>query len=137
MELKALVYTSWARPGIRAAEIDAILAVSRINNPLDGISGVLIFNGTGFMQILEGSQAAVDNLLPRLAGDPRHSNMAVRDQRLITTRIFPDWTMAFVRLEGGRFEGDHVVARALERDLPVAWRNILAGMTHALGLPPG
>ena len=113
---KALTYTSWARPGLRPDEVDAILLSARINNPLDGITGVLIFNGTSFLQILEGGQSAVDDLARRLASDPRHSNMSIRDERLISARTFPDWSMAYLRIEGGKFEGEQAVTRALERD---------------------
>lgn len=132
MEQKALTYTSWARPGIRADEVAAIVTSARVNNPLDGITGILIFNGTAFMQILEGAQSAIDDLVQRLMRDPRHSNVTIRDQRAIDARIFPDWAMAFARLEDGSFEGEPEVTRALERDLPPALRNIVAGMTHGI-----
>jgi hypothetical protein len=132
-QLKALTYTSWARPGIGAAEVDAILGSARVNNPLDGLTGVLIFNGTAFVQIVEGSAAGVDALAARLQSDPRHFNMSIRDERAIETRTFPDWSMAFLRLDDGRFEGEEAVARALNRDLPQGLRNILLGLTHGIG----
>ena len=132
MELKILTYTSWARAGIRHDEVDAILSSSRINNPLDGITGVLIFNGTAFMQILEGSEAAIDGLTGRLASDPRHSNMSIRDSRLIEERSFPDWSMAYLRLESGDFRGKDEVVRALSRDLPQAVRNVVMGLTQSV-----
>ena len=135
METKALIYTSWARPGIRSEEVDAILSLARINNPLDGITGVLIFNGTAFMQILEGGKSAVDDLASQLAGDPRHSNMSIRDERLITARTFPDWSMAYLRLEDGKFEGEQAITRALERDLLPPMRNIVLGMANLIVRP--
>ena len=106
VDLKALTYTSWARPGISAEEVDAILSSARTNNPLDGISGLLIFNGSAFMQILEGSEEAVDRLAGRLASDPRHSNMSIRDERTIEARTFPDWSMAYLILKNGEFIGE-------------------------------
>ena len=132
VELKVLTYTSWARAGIRADEVDSMLSSARINNPLEGITGVLIFNGDSFMQILEGGEAAIDGLVERLRSDPRHSNMAVRDERTIETRTFPDWSMAYLRLEDGAFHGEKTVERALRRDLPEALRNIVLGLTHSL-----
>ena len=132
MDLKILTYTSWARAGIGPEEVDAIVSSARINNPLDGITGVLIFNGTAFMQILEGSEAAIEGLSSRLASDPRHSNMSIRDSRLIEKRSFPDWSMAYLRLENGKFEGEQEVERALRRDLPQPLRNIVLGLTHAI-----
>ena len=132
MELKILIYTSWARPGIRPDEVDSILSSARINNPLEGITGVLIFNGDSFMQILEGSESAVDELTARLRIDPRHSDMAIRDERVIEARTFPDWSMAYLRLEDGVFHGEEAVERALCRDLPQSLRNIVLGLTHSI-----
>ena len=132
VEPKALTYTSWARPGIRSDEVDAIISSARINNPLDGITGVLIFNGAAFLQILEGGQSAVDDLARRLASDPRHSNMSIRDERLISARTFPDMSMAYLRLEDGKFDGETAVKRALERDLPSPLRNIVLGMVSTI-----
>ena len=132
MDLKALTYTSWARPGISADEVDAILSSARINNPLDGISGLLIFNGSAFMQILEGSEEAVDRLAGRLADDPRHSNMSIRDERPIDARTFPDWSMAYLMLDNGEFIGEAAVTSALNRDLPPQLRNIVLGLTHSI-----
>jgi hypothetical protein len=132
VELKILTYTSWARAGIRPDEVDAILESARINNPLDGITGVLIFNGTAFMQILEGSEAAIDGLRARLERDPRHSNMSVRDTRLIEARTFPTWSMAYLRLESGEFHGKEEVVTALSRELPKPVRNIVMGLTQSV-----
>ncbi len=130
VELKCLTYTSWARPGLGAEQVDAILASARINNPVDGISGLLIFNGTAFMQILEGSASAVDDLARQLATDPRHSNMSIRDEREVTERRFPDWTMAYLELKDEKFVGDAAVERALRRDLPESIRNLMRGLVH-------
>jgi hypothetical protein len=132
VELKILTYTSWARAGIRPDEVDAILESARINNPLDGITGVLIFNGTAFMQILEGSEAAIDGLRARLERDPRHSNMSVRDTRRIEARTFPTWSMAYLRLESGEFHGKEEVVNALNRELPKPVRNIVMGLTQSV-----
>ncbi len=136
MDLKALTYTSWARPDISPAEVDAILSSAQINNPLDGITGILIFNGMAFMQILEGGQTAVDDLALRLAADPRHSNMSIRDERPILKRTFPSWSMAFLRLRDRKFEGEEAVTRALERDLPAPLRHVVLGVTNAMRQAP-
>ena len=132
MELKILTYTSWARAGLRPDEVAAILSAAKINNPLDGITGLLIFNGTAFMQVLEGSEAAIDGLTARLVGDPRHSNMSIRDSRLIEARSFPNWSMAYLRLDSGEFQGQDEVVKALSRDLPQPVRNIVMGLTQSV-----
>lgn len=113
MELKSLIYTSWAQPAIRSDDVDAIVRSAQINNPLDGITGILIFNGTAFMQILEGSETAIDDLFQRLVNDRRHSNTKVRSEHTIDARSFPDWSMAYLKLEDGTFAGEEEVRRAL------------------------
>lgn len=132
MHLKSLTYTSWARSTISDADVDAILRSARTNNPLEGLSGVLIFNGSAFMQVLEGAEAAVDEMTRRLEGDARHFNMHVREQRLIGERAFPDWSMAYLRLQQQEFVGEADVERALRRNLPESTRNVIRGVTLSL-----
>lgn len=50
--------------------------------------GLLIFNGTHFLQITEGSPHAIDDLVERLRRDQRHSGVEVRDERTIEKRSF-------------------------------------------------
>ena len=73
MSLKSLTYTSLARLDLDAGELEAIHRTAREMNALEGITGILIFNGTHFLQIIEGARDAIDELLERLRRDPRHS----------------------------------------------------------------
>lgn len=130
MLLKSLTYTSWANPGLSPADVESILLAARTNNPLQGLSGLLIFNGTAFLQILEGVEPAIDELVEKLKRDKRHSNMSIRDERPIDRRSFPDWAMAYLSLEDGRFIGEAAVERALTRDVPPNLLNIVRGLTH-------
>jgi hypothetical protein len=128
VELKTLIYTSRAQTNIQSSEVADIIAASRINNPLDGITGLLIFNGAGFLQIIEGSEAAVDDLTERLRRDPRHSDMRIHQDLLIAERIFPGWSMAYLKLENGTFVGEEAVAAALKRKVSPALRDVLVSM---------
>ena len=49
-----------------------ILAVSRANNVLLGITGFLIYIDGGFLQILEGDERAVRELFMHTCNDRRH-----------------------------------------------------------------
>ena len=49
-----------------------ILAVSRANNVLLGITGFLIYIDSGFLQILEGDKRAVRELYMHICNDRRH-----------------------------------------------------------------
>jgi hypothetical protein len=99
---------------------------------LDGITGVLIFNGGAFMQILEGSEQAVSDMTGRIRVDNRHSNFFTRDERLIGERSFPDWSMAYLRLKDDEFIGEDRVRRALTRSIPEPTRNIIKALTQSI-----
>ena len=74
-------------------QLGDILTVSRRNNQRDGLTGYLVFDGTWFMQILEGDHEKVMAALVRIRFDRRHSDVTVINTREIRTRSFPQWSM--------------------------------------------
>ncbi len=76
-------------------EIQSILRASRRNNPLYGITGALLFTGTGFAQVLEGHRESVERLFERIGADPRHADVAVLSLTPTEKRSFPAWAMGF------------------------------------------
>lgn len=97
--LKSLTYSSIARCGLQRGDLENILDVATARNSREGITGLLVFNGTFFMQIIEGEPEPIDRLLADLRRDVRHSGLVVFDQRGIGQRFFPDWTMELVQVE--------------------------------------
>lgn len=97
--LERIVYCSRAR--IDTASLQAIselLGVSRRNNDREGLTGALAINDGWFLQVIEGPGAALDRLLHRLAGDPRHADVEILSRRPVTARLFPDWSMVAARI---------------------------------------
>lgn len=113
MSLKSLTYTSLARLDLQASDLEAIHRTAREVNALEGITGLLIFNGTHFLQIIEGAPNAIDDLIERLRRDPRHHGFQVRDEREIEQRNFPDWSMEMVRVSASYFEAKDTVSDRL------------------------
>src|SRR5664280_1829405 len=72
-----LIYSSEATPGLAAAELEEMLAESRIRNQVYGITGVLLFVEGAFLQILEGEKDDVLGLMERIQRDPRHRGVKV------------------------------------------------------------
>lgn len=132
MQLKSLTYTSLARLDLTAEDLQAIQRSARELNALDGITGLLVFNGTHFLQIIEGSQAAIDDLVERLRRDPRHNGFEIRDQRDIEARSFPDWTMELVRVSASLFEARDGIADRLPPGVAPEVRERLARMTELI-----
>jgi len=132
MNLKSLTYTSLARLDLDAADIEAIHRTAREVNALEGITGLLIFNGTHFLQIIEGAPDAIDELVERLRRDSRHQGVEIRDERQVDERSFPDWSMELVKVSGSYFEAKDSVADRLPTDLSEPVRDRVYRMTEAI-----
>lgn len=92
-----LCYISTARPQVTWEVVEQILAVSRGNNPRAGVTGLLLFNGKRFLQLLEGPEAAVKATYARISLDPRHFAVVKLSERAIDEREFGAWSMSFER----------------------------------------
>lgn len=132
MRLKTLTYTSRARLDLSAQDLADIHHSARTLNSLDGVTGLLLFDGTRFLQIIEGSEEAIDNLIARLRRDPRHSAVEVRDERLIDTRSFPDWSMELVRVSAGYLNARSEVGSILPATVSPAVRELVLSMSRGL-----
>lgn len=132
MPLKSLTYTSLASLDLEARDLEAIHRTAREANALEGITGLLIFNGTHFLQIIEGAPNAIEDLLERLRRDPRHSAVEVRDERLIEERSFPGWSMELVRVSAGYFEAKDAVSHRLPAVTAPDVRDRVIRMTEAI-----
>ena len=132
MRLKLLTYSSFASPDIQPAEIEQILTVSCANNVRDAVTGLLMFNGAAFGQAIEGPVAADDRLYMRIANDPRHCQISLHDDLSLERRVFDEWTMGYVQINGGWLEGQYDVADALAREMPASVRELLMSMANTL-----
>lgn len=89
--LRQLAYCSVA---IMPLDLAGLVENSRILNKQHGISGILLFNGEFFFQIIEGDQVALDATVARLLKDTRHKRITVLYNVIIKERDFKDWSLA-------------------------------------------
>jgi hypothetical protein len=132
MQLTSLTYTSLARLDLDGSDLEAIHRTARETNAIEGITGLLVFNGTHFLQIVEGSHRAIDDLVERLRRDGRHSGLEVRDKHKVAGRSFPDWSMELVRVKSGYFQARDSIAEILPDTVPEAIRARLFRMTELI-----
>ena len=132
MELTSLIYTSLARPNFETTELESIRGSSRELNRAAGITGLLVFNGIHFLQILEGKHCAAEELLKRLRADPRHSGLEVRDERRVPRRSFPDWPMELIEIKGHYSEAREAIDSRLPETVPEIIRLRLLRMTELI-----
>jgi len=95
-----IIYYSEAMAGLTFEDVRAILRVARRENLKRGISGLLFFDGVGFIQVLEGGEGPVSEVFARICGDRRHHGLRLLSQKTIPRREFGEWAMAFACPEG-------------------------------------
>jgi len=86
------LYISTA-PSLSRAEVEAILSSSVRNNPGKGITGLLLYNGRNFLQLLEGDEAELVVLMLRITHDPRHSGLVILERCRNVHRTCSEWAM--------------------------------------------
>lgn len=96
MRLIQLIYSSEGTHGINQRVLQSIIEKSQRENANAGISGALCFNGTYFLQCLEGGRDAVNTIYARILRDPRHTNAVILRYREIAARDFPNWSMGYI-----------------------------------------
>lgn len=96
MDLVQLIYVSRLSPECDAESLKKILDASRTNNEKIGVTGILCRDHHYFLQCLEGSRPAVNQLYATIMGDERHRDVVILQYREISRREFAAWNMAFV-----------------------------------------
>ncbi|MBB1127212.1 BLUF domain-containing protein [Thiospirillum jenense] len=95
MQLTRLIYCSKLCP-LSTGSIEKILESSRRYNTSNAITGILLFNGTFFLQCLEGGRIAVNETYCRILHDDRHIESVLLSYETIDRREFGDWAMGYV-----------------------------------------
>jgi hypothetical protein len=106
--LETLLYVSRSTlfmPDDEAAVWD-IVCSARSRNQLLGVTGALLFTHQYFAQFLEGTEAAVADLMASIRRDPRHQEIEIVSSHGCTARKFSDWNMAYAG--PSRLVGTHV-----------------------------
>ena len=131
MKLTSVTYTSLARID-GTSDLEDIETNSPQWNARNDVTGFLIFNGTHFLQLLEGPEAVIDELVERVRNDPRHTGFAIRDRQKIERRSFPGWPLEVVRVKASYFEAKDAIADRLPDTVSEAIRARLLRMTELI-----
>jgi len=101
MALLELIYTSLAEAKNDTDDVKAILASSERNNVATDITGLLLFDGERYIQILEGNVEDVNGLFVTISEDSRHHSLELLHRGEIAGRSFETWRMAYEALPKG------------------------------------
>ena len=91
------LYISTA-PSLARSDVDAILAASQRNNAARGVTGLLLYNGRNFLQLLEGDESELVSLMVKISHDPRHTGISMIDRKMVDERVCPNWAMRRVMI---------------------------------------
>ncbi len=129
--LHHLLYTSVIAPTASPARVADILRQARANNEARAITGLLVFDGWRFCQYLEGAEADILDLKPRIAGDRRHHRLQLLHQGPFPgPRLFPAWSMGYA------LAPDDALLEALERQRGILAVERLQAMLPLLDMAP-
>ena len=100
LPLYQLIYHSLATgpEGLPPDALADLLRQARAYNQDHRLTGLLLYaaDTREFVQVLEGPQAELNALYPRIAADQRHKHAFVLHEGPVAARMFPDWRMGFV-----------------------------------------
>lgn len=99
MVLAHLLYISEAVKPLTREQLEALCEASAANNAEKGITGVLFYSASHFVQLLEGDAETIHALFEKIAVDPRHQRVRLLVLRPAEKRVFSDWNMGLLDLD--------------------------------------
>jgi hypothetical protein len=115
-DLIHVIYVSSAAPDISEHDTVKFLNEARKANRKNDVSGMMLYIGGCFLQLLEGEAAKVDIVCRTIFRDKREMRMVLREP--ISEREFPEWTMGFeavAPLEAARLLGEPLLFDSVSR----------------------
>lgn len=103
-----LLYVSTADPSIDEAGLSRIIEAARTRNAALDITGLMVFTGSHFMQLLEGPKDAVEVIFDMICEDEHHSAVARLIAEPARERSCPDWAMALRVIDAPEDGARHV-----------------------------
>lgn len=73
--LSTIIYRSHLCDDVPVKSLEELAAKANKINELHGVTGILLFNGTHFFQVLEGQEESVRKIYDRICTDDRHHNV--------------------------------------------------------------
>lgn len=98
-----LCYASTATRELTREDLLEILTLARQHNARQGITGLLLFQGGHFLQVLEGEADPVRQLFTHICEDERHHQVILLFEELVSQSQYPDWSMGFQALDGSEW----------------------------------
>lgn len=93
--MRSIVYVSIANGPVNKSVLRKLLYTSRRNNEIYGVTGILLYYDSTFIQAIEGEEDTIEQLIKNIKSDPRHRSFEVISDVKIEEREFNSWFMGF------------------------------------------
>jgi hypothetical protein len=97
--LLSLIYASRSTEYFHEHEIPDLLQQVRLANAKQEFTGMLLYIGGSFLQVLEGQPETVDAAFSKILRDKRHTQITLIANESIPERAFEGWTMMHKTLD--------------------------------------
>ncbi len=88
-----LIYLSKVENHVRYEDAESIAEVSARNNAKVGVTGLLVYTPSHFLQVLEGEEGVVREIYERVKEDERHSRVKTLFDGRVAEAEFGKWAM--------------------------------------------
>jgi hypothetical protein len=93
MRLRQVVYLSRASATCDDEQVYELSRASRERNQAYDVTGLLLYDGSRFIQAIEGPHDAIEETMDRITKDDRHTSIEIATDRVIEHRQFGDWSL--------------------------------------------
>lgn len=99
MPFRAIAYASEASRNLTEQRLQQLVAEAVQFNESVDVTGTLLFDGSRFLQYLEGPEAGIKAAYMRILGASSHSGIVELNRGRVGRRQFPHWRMRSVRVD--------------------------------------
>jgi len=92
------IYLSRAVQSFTNDQLQDLAAAASARNAGMDVTGLLLFSGGNFLQVLEGPSPAIAPLVERIARDARHTDLRVLRMASLPKRTFSAWHMGVLNV---------------------------------------
>lgn len=103
MSLQAVAYASLAVPRLSTSELDQLVQAASLHNRLAGVSGLLLFDGSRFLQYIEGPDSGIAVVYSRILASRFHTDVIELARSRVGERRMPYWAMRWLPTDKARF----------------------------------
>jgi hypothetical protein len=93
--LRRIAWAGLPSSAFSAARLGAMITEMRSSNLRNHVSGMLLYTGVHFVEILEGEQRVLDAMWSRVQHDDRYAAPVRLGDEACNARWFADWKMAY------------------------------------------